>query len=283
MQTLTPENTSRFVKAGDVTVHYHEAGEGPVLLCIHGGAPGAFGWGNFGRNLPELSRHFRTLIVDLPGYGKSDKPAIEGERTSAYAGIFFDMLDALGIASAHVMGMATGGAVAMKMAIDHPERVGRLVVVNSPGGISLFNKAKPRPASHDYYQGDGPSIEKMRAIMSRLVYDPSVLTEEIIQERYEASIDPAFMQQAPEGRGGDPGRNIAQLWKDLDRIQAPTLIVWGREHPTLGTDHALFLLNRIPNAHLMVYGQCGLWAPYEKIELFNRNVIDFLAPAARPV
>ena len=79
--TLTRENTSRFVQAGEVRVHYHEAGDGPVLLCIHGGAPGAFGWGNFGRNLPALARHFRTLVVDLPGYGLSDKPDIEGPRT----------------------------------------------------------------------------------------------------------------------------------------------------------------------------------------------------------
>ena len=66
--TLTRENTSRFVQAGGVRVHYHEAGTGPVLLCIHGGAPGAFGWGNFGRNLPALSRCFRTLVCRFTCY-----------------------------------------------------------------------------------------------------------------------------------------------------------------------------------------------------------------------
>ncbi|HXZ09901.1 MAG TPA: alpha/beta hydrolase, partial [Paraburkholderia sp.] len=134
---LTRDNTSKFVQAGAVKVHYHEAGTGPVLLCIHGGAPGAFGWGNFGRNLEALSRHFRTLIVDLPGYGKSDKPQIEGPRTSFYARTFRDMLEALGVAKAHVLGLATGGSAALKMAIDYPELIDRLVVISAPGGLSL--------------------------------------------------------------------------------------------------------------------------------------------------
>lgn len=280
MQALQA-STSRFVQAGTLKLHYHEAGQGPVLLCIHGGAPGAFGWGNFGRNLPTLSRYYRTLIVDLPGYGKSAKPVIAGDRTAAYARMFIEMLDALSIERAHVMGMATGGAVAMQMAIQWPGRIDKLVVINSPGGLSLFSGNKPRPVSHDYYGGDGPSREKMRAILSRLVYDPAVLTEDIVNERYEASIEPSFMEQAPEGKGGEPGRNIARLWDKLDSILAPTLIVWGRENPSLGTDQALFFLSRIRNAQLIVYGQCGLWAPYEKQDTFNRNVIDFLSPAAR--
>ncbi len=275
--SLTRESTSRFVQAGDVRIHYHEAGEGPVLLCIHGGAPGAFGWGNFGRNLLALSRHFRTLIVDLPGYGLSDKPAVEGPRTAFYARTFRDMLDALGIRQAHVLGMATGGTVTLKMAIDHPERVGKLVVVNAPGGLSLFQTGAPRPASHDYYAGEGPSMERIRANLERIVYDKTLITDEIVRERYEASIDPAFMAQAPEGKGGSPGGSIEPLWQDLHRIQADTLVIWGREHQTLNYDHALFMLSRIPNARVHIHGKCGLWVPFEKADEFNRNVISFLS------
>lgn len=84
-QEITRESTSRFVDVpdpefGTVKVHYHEAGTGPRLFCIHGGAPGAFGWGNFGRNVPSLAESFRVIVVDLPGYAQSDKPKIEGGR-----------------------------------------------------------------------------------------------------------------------------------------------------------------------------------------------------------
>lgn len=284
MMTLTRENTSRFVQAGSVKVHYHEAGSGPVLLCIHGGAPGAFGWGNFGRNLQALSRHFRTLIVDLPGYGLSDKPVIEGPRTGFYARTFRDMLDALGIDKAHVLGLATGGSVALKMALDMPDRVDRLVVVSSPGGLSLFQPRPPQPGTHNYYGGAGPSLERMRSIVERLVYDKSILTEDVIRERYEASVEPEFMEQAPEGRGGEAGQTLEPMWQDLHKIQAETLIIWGRNNDTLNYDSALFMLTRIPKARVHIHGNCGLWVPYEKMEEFNSNVTGFLSVdlSARP-
>ena len=282
--TLTRDNTSKFVQAGATRVHYHEAGSGPVLLCIHGGAPGAFGWGNFGRNLAALSRHFRTLIVDLPGYGKSDKPQIDGPRTSFYANTFRDMLDALGIDKAHVMGLATGGSVALKMALDFPERIDRLVVISSPGGLSLFQPMPPKPSTHNYYGGEGPSMERMRANLEALVYDKTILTEEVVRERYEASIEPEFMNQAPEGKGGAAGQTLEPLWQDLHKIQAETLIIWGRNNQTINFDNALYMLTRIPKARVHIHGNCGLWVPYEKMEEFNSNVTGFLTVdlTARP-
>lgn len=282
--TLTRDNTSKFVQAGSTRVHYHEACSGPVLLCIHGGAPGAFGWGNFGRNLAALSRHFRTLIVDLPGYGKSGKPQIDGPRTGFYANTFRDMLDALGIDKVHVMGLATGGLVALKMALDFPERINRLVVISSPGGLSLFQPMPPKPSTHNYYGGEGPSMERMRANLEALVYDKTILTEEVVRERYEASIEPEFMNQAPEGKGGAAGQTLEPLWQDLHKIQAETLIIWGRNNQTINYDTALYMLTRIPKARVHIHGNCGLWVPYEKMEEFNSNVTGFLSVdlSARP-
>lgn len=272
---LTAKSTSKFVTAGDVRIHYHEAGSGPVLLMIHGGAPGAFGWGNFGRNLEALAGHFRTIIVDLPGYGKSDKPDVEGSRDLFYAETFKAMLDALGIERAHILGMATGGGVAIHMALTWPEMVGRLVLLSSPGGLQLFTLMPAKLGSQGYYGGDGPSLEKMRAYLEGMLYDKSLLTEDVVRERYEASIDPDFMATAPEGKSG-PRRKMEPLWQDLHRIQAPTLVMWGRDNRTVGYDAALFMLNQIPDVRVHIYGGCGLWVPYEKMEEFNRGVIAFL-------
>ncbi len=282
--SLTRENTSRFVQAAGVKIHYHEAGQGPVLLCIHGGAPGAFGWGNFGRNLEALSKGFRTLIVDLPGYGRSDKPQIDGPRTGFYARCFVDMLDALCITKAHVLGLATGGLVALKMGIDHAERVDRLVVVSSPGGISLFQPLPPKPPTHSYYGGEGPSLARMRANLENLVYDKSILTDEVVRERYEASIAPEFMVQAPEGKGGNPGQTLEPLWQELHTIRAETLLIWGRNNTTIQFDSALFMLCQIPRSRVHIHNQCGLWVPYEKMQEFNSNVLGFLSVdlTARP-
>lgn len=274
---LTAESTSRFIQAGAVRLHYHEAGEGEPLLLIHGGAPGAFGWGNFGQNMEAFSRRFRTMIVDLPGYGLSDKPQIEGGRYAFYSRTFIAMLDALGIDRCHVVGLATGGAAAMMMALQAPERIDRLVLVNNAGGLPIF---QPQPTEGmkvimGYYGGDGPSRAKMRHYLETIIHDKSSITDEILEERYQASIAPEFMEQAPEGHGERPVV-IEPIWAELHKIKARTLIVWGRENRVLGHENALFMLSRIRDAQLHIYGEAGLWVPWEKQAEFERLTVDFL-------
>ena len=101
--TITFEGTSRFVKAGEITLHLNEVGEGPPLILLHGSGPGATSWSNFKHNLPALSRRFRVLAVDQPGYGLSDKPPFTRDdsvfkvTSRALAGL----LDELGIENTH--------------------------------------------------------------------------------------------------------------------------------------------------------------------------------------
>lgn len=275
---LTAESTSRFVQAGEVRVHYHEAGEGPVLLCIHGGAPGAYGWGNFGQNLPAFSRRFRTLIVDLPGYGKSDKPVITGGRFSFYGETFKAMLDALGIRKAHIIGLATGGGAALSLALDHPEYVDRLVLVSSAGALPLTT---PTPSEgmkmiQSYYGGSGPSLERMRAYLEMAIYDHSLITDELVRERYEASVEPEFAARPPEGKGRRAPHPDDELWRRLQDVQAKTLVVWGRENRVNGFDQALFMFSRIPDVEVHLFGKTGLWVPFEKAARFESLVTGFL-------
>ncbi|HLY67277.1 MAG TPA: alpha/beta hydrolase, partial [Chloroflexota bacterium] len=94
---LTEEATSHFIQAGDIRMHYNEAGSGEAVICIHGGGPGASGWSNYNRNIAALSQRFRVLLVDMPGFGKSDAVVIKGESRPEYnAKAFKNFLDALG-------------------------------------------------------------------------------------------------------------------------------------------------------------------------------------------
>lgn len=274
--TPTYESTSRFVQANGMRVHFHEAGDGPALLMVHGGAPGAFGWGNFGRNVAELSKDFRVIVVDLPGYGRSDKPDVQAERQRMYAETMVALIDELGLGSANVLGMATGGAVAIRMAVDYAESLDRLILVSAAGGQTMYQLRARDSASHAYYGGDGPSLEKMRVYLQQLLYDHSLITEEVLRERYEASVEPEFLVQAPEGRTAT--RHTPQdLWKRLDEITAKTLIVWGRENRAHSFESAVFMLSQIKHSQLHVFGECGLWVPYEKQSEFNALVRDFLS------
>lgn len=280
----TAEETSRYVDAAGVRVHYHEAGEGPVLLLVHGGAPGAYGWGNFGQNLDALSQHFRTIIVDLPGYGRSDKPDVTGDRNSFYAETFIAMLDTLGISSASVCGLATGGGAGIMMAVSHPDRVDRLILVSSMGGLPTFSPSptEGQKVIQSYYTGEGPTEEKMRNYLSVMMYDQDLITDDVVNDRYQASIDPEFMAKAPEGRGKRRGAGQGPpLWAMLENISAPTLVVWGRDNRIQGYDNALFMLNRIPDVRLHLFGKTGLWVPFERAREFETLVAGFLC-AGKP-
>lgn len=274
-EALTYETTSRFVNAGGIRVHYHEAGTGPSLLLIHGGAPGAFGWGNFGRNLEELSRSFHVVIVDLPGYGRSDKPEVGSGRHLMYAETMVALIDELGLGRTYVVGMATGGAVAIRMAVDFPEYVDKLVLVSSSGGQNMFQLPPRSSPMRAYYAGDGPSLPKMREYLEEVIYDNELITDDVLQERYEASVDPVFMVQAPEGRS-DKRHTPDELWKRLDEITAQTLIIWGRENRMQPYENAVFMLSRIRHSQLHVFGECGLWVPYERRAEFNALLKQFL-------
>jgi len=268
--TLTPESTSKYVEADGVKIHLHEAGSGPLLLLIHGGAPGAYGWGNFGQNMAAFAEHFRTVIVDLPGYGGSELPPEDGGegRYASYARIFAALIRELGAEKAHVLGLATGGAAAIALALDHPEVVDRLVLVSSAGGQPLFT---PSPSEgqkiiRSYYGGKGPSRDKMVKYLEMMLFDQELVTDELVEERYQASL---------VGRTRDIG-SPEPLWTRMHEIAASTLVIWGRDNRVQGYDNALFMLQRIPDVEVHLFGKTGLWVPFERAARFEALVKDFL-------
>ncbi len=273
---LDPDRVfGRFAQAADVRIHYGEAGTGPPVICLHGTGPGANAWANFRLNAGALAERHRTLLVDLPRFGQSEKVVVRGPRLDFLSGVIRGFLDALGIERAHFVGNSMGGQVAIKLAIDTPERVGRMVLVApAPIAHSVFASMPTETVRMiaDYYGGDGPSYEKMRLLMRSLVYDPARLSEDAIRERYEASI-------APEVIAANKGPHWAHqsLEHELERAQRPTLLVWGQDDRASPLDHALVMLRKMPHARLHVFGRCGHSVQLEHAEEFNRLALDFLA------
>ena len=129
-----PLATSRFASAGGVRIHYHDVNStapGLPLVCLHGAGPGASAWSNFRGNVEAFASRYRTILVDLPQYGRSDKPVITEGRQSFSARVMHELLDELGIERANLLGNSMGGQVALKLAIEWPSRVHRLIAVGS--------------------------------------------------------------------------------------------------------------------------------------------------------
>ena len=279
--------TSRFAQAGDLRLHYHEAG--PVagdlasavpVVMLHGGGPGASAWSNFGPNLSAFADRFRTLMVDQPGFGRSDKPPVAGQYFTFAADALAGLLDGLGIEKVHLVGNSLGGGTAVRFALRYPERAGRLVLMG-PGGLSLIVFA-PDPTEGVKRLaefGAGPSREKMAAFLRTLVFDQRLVTDELIDERFAAASDPDSLRaMASMGASFFDPASYEQglLWREAHRLRHRVLLIWGREDRVNPVDGALVAMKMIRRAQLHVFGGCGHWVQLEKAADFNRLAIEFL-------
>jgi 4,5:9,10-diseco-3-hydroxy-5,9,17-trioxoandrosta-1(10),2-diene-4-oate hydrolase len=279
--------TSRVVHAAGLRLHYHEAGPGglgpaPPVVMLHGGGPGASGWSNFGRNLPVFAGQFRTLLVDQPGFGRSDKPPVKGNYFTFAAEALAGLLDELGIERVQLVGNSLGGGTATRFALRFPERAGRLVLM-APGGLGL-NVFAPDPTEGvkrlmEFAAPPGPSREKMAAFLRTLVFDQKLITDELIDERHAIASDPqSIAAMASMGASFyDPATaEDGMLWREAHRLRQRVLLIWGREDRVNPLDGALVALKQIRRAQLHVFSGCGHWAQLEKFDEFNRLAISFM-------
>lgn len=283
MTALSFDSTSTYAKAGDLRLHYHEAGaeNDTTVVLLHGGGPGASAWSNFGRNLPVLAKSFRVLAVDQPGFGRSDKPTEHDQYFTHSARALRDLFDELGIERAHLLGNSLGGGTAVRFALDYPDRAGRLVLMG-PGGLSL-NVFSPDPTEGvRKLSGFGrtPTREKLEEFLRTMVFDQKLITDELIDDRFASASDPESLRaMAAMGKSFTHPDTFEQgmLWREAYRLRQRVLLVWGREDRVNPLDGALLALKLIPRAQLHVFGGCGHWAQLEKFDEFNRLAVDFLA------
>ncbi|WP_043718696.1 4,5:9,10-diseco-3-hydroxy-5,9,17-trioxoandrosta-1(10),2-diene-4-oate hydrolase [Nocardia asiatica] len=281
---LTAESTSRYAQVRpDLRLHYHEAGvgNGPTIVLLHGGGPGASSWSNFARNIPVLAEHFHVLAVDQPGYGRSDKPTKHPQYFVHSAAALKDLLDHLEITSrVHLLGNSLGGGAAVRFALDYPDRAGKLVLMG-PGGLST-NLFAPDPTegvkllSKFNYE---PTRENLEAFLRIMVFDQSLVTDELIDERFASASTPEALAATRAMGKSFASADFEQgmLWRDAYKLRQPVLLIWGREDRVNPLDGALVATKLIPRAQLHVFGGCGHWAQLEKFHEFNRLAIDFLA------
>jgi 4,5:9,10-diseco-3-hydroxy-5,9,17-trioxoandrosta-1(10),2-diene-4-oate hydrolase len=148
-------------------------------------------------------KRYRTILFDMPQFGKSDKPVIKDQRLAFIGDALDAFMVATGIEKAHFIGNSMGGQAALKLAVDHPARVDKVVVIGS-GVIKAGSIFQPMPLEGirniaNYYKDSGPSVAKMRQLLESLVSNKSLITEELVQERFEASNDPELIGLAKHG------------------------------------------------------------------------------------
>jgi pimeloyl-ACP methyl ester carboxylesterase len=279
---LPASTRTRDVGARGARIRYYEAGDGPPLLLVHGYLWSGAVWEDV---FPHLSRRFRVIVPDLPGFGESEKPSPTryAYGCEAFAESLVDLVAALGVGRVSVCGHSMGGAVGIVLAAQHPDLVDKLVVVDP----IVYGSRRGAAASIAALPVVGPILFKQmygRATFWRFFREAVYAggerfpTERI--ERMYATFN------APAAREAAYATLLATLdarplVASLPRVQAPTLVVWGREDRSVPVEHGRRLAREIRRARFEVF-ECGHSPPEEVPEPFADVVTAFVRGKAPP-
>ncbi len=286
LESVVPQS-GRTVRVAERDIYVVELGEGPPLVMLHGGGPGASGMPNFARNASVLSRSFRLIVPDMPGYGRSTKGVDRNDPFGDLARSMLGLLDALNVGKAHLLGNSLGGAAALRLAIEAPDRVDRLVLLG-PGGIDTSRRPPTEGLLHlfDYYSGEGPTREKCEQFLRRdLVFDGAALPDALIDARYAASLDPEVVANPPLVRPKNlPDPRVLDFTLDprLSGLQTPTLVLWGVEDRVNPASGGRSLQEKMPNCDLYLFSRTGHWVQWERAAEFNAATIAHLSHSSPP-
>jgi 4,5:9,10-diseco-3-hydroxy-5,9,17-trioxoandrosta-1(10),2-diene-4-oate hydrolase len=276
--------TEKTVNVAGKDIFYSESGDGPPVLLLHGGGPGASGVSNYSRNIMALATRFRVIVPDLPGYGRSSKRIDQRDPFGYLANSIRGLLDELEISRTHLVGNSYGGACSLRLALDTPDRVDRMVLMG-PGGIGTTRNV-PTPGLRrllGYYGGDGPTRAKLEEfIRTDLVFDGHSVPDEVIDVRYASSIDPEVIADPPLQRPSGFSA-LKTLWrmdftrdKRLPTLNTPTLVVWGVQDKVNRPSGGPTLAHTMPNCDLLMLANTGHWVQWERADDFNKITSDFL-------
>ncbi|WP_269900891.1 alpha/beta fold hydrolase [Paenalcaligenes faecalis] len=269
------EGVGKTLLAAGHKTNYHEAGEGAPLFLLHGSGPGVSGWTNWANTMPAFSDKWRVIVPDIAGFGFTEFQEGTKYDIKLWVNHLIGIMDELGIEKASFVGNSFGGALAIGLAVFAPERVDKLVLLGTPAGE--FEQTAGLRGAWIYE----PSLENMRELMEKFPFDKSLITDEMVEARYKASAragaQEALRKLIP--KPAEDGPTIVRGFpvSALQKIQAPTLVVHGREDGVVPPECGILIANSVPNADLHLFGRCGHWVQSEQSRRFVALVRDFLS------
>jgi pimeloyl-ACP methyl ester carboxylesterase len=260
--------------ANGIKTNYLEAGKGDPVVLIHGSGPGVTSYANWRLVLPALAENFRVVAPDMVGFGFSERPANVQYGVQTWADQVVGLMDTLELPKAHLVGNSFGGAIALRIATQHPDQVGKLVLMGSMGVPFPITEGLERVWGYE------PSFENMRKVLDVFAYSRELVNDELAELRYRGSIQPGFQESfaamfpAPRQRWVEA---MCTPEDDIRRLPHRTLIVHGREDQVIPVQTSLRLMELIDNADLSVFSHCGHWSMIERTADFNRAVSEFFS------
>lgn len=260
-------------------VRYNVMGGGPPVVLVHGWLSSSRVWeGLAGR----LAQRFTVYTLDLPGFGESDKP-LSGYGVRYGSRLLYAFCAHFGLTRASVIGHDIGGDMAVKLAADHPDVVGRLVLVSTPANEEQIDLPTPLwlatlPVVGPLFYGLGRALRPLRAMWMRPFFsDPDHLTEDAVEDA--AMSTPAAMSASL----GMTRREIAggRLARQARIIKVPILLVAGEEDQIVDPQAVGMWARSAEQAEVVLMDECGHMPMIERTAEFNARILAFLTGDAR--
>lgn len=264
-----------FLEHSGFRTRYFTAGPqvGVPVVPIHGSGPGVSADANWRLLLSSpVAAKRRFVAPDVVGFGGSS--AFDGALDHATrVNALIDFLDAMGLDQVDLIGNSMGGGLALAVADRVPTRVRSLVLMGSVGVRFTLTPGLAK------VWGYRPSYEAMRELMSLFAHDPNLVSDDLVQLRYETSLQPETREQYEAAFTEPLQQHIDVMALDdsaLAAITAPTLLVHGVHDAVVPLETSLYLVRALPSADLVVFGDCGHWTQIERSADFAQLVSNFL-------
>ena len=278
MLVETPQD--KYIQVGQINTRYWTSGsKGSIVILLHGIGSSVETWMY---NISALAQQHRVYAVDLVGAGRSDKPQVT--YSLIYLAQFVKgFMDAHSIECACLVGNSLGGAIALQVALNFPEKVEKLVLGNSLGlgkEITPALRLATLPLVGKLLK---PTRIGTALALKQCVYEPKLISNEWIELYYQIATLPkvwsalvAIIKTNIDLFGVRP-EVYHPIVDSLATITVPTLVLWGRQDRVLPVAHAMVATKGLPRVRLHIFEQCGHWSHVEHSQEFNTFVLEFLA------
>ena len=257
-----------------IRTNYHDLGQGDPVILLHGSGPGVSAWANWRLTIPAIANTHRVIALDMLGFGYTDPDPTGTYQVSSWQAHLCGFLDALHLDHVSLVGNSFGGGMALKLAISHPARVNKLVLMGASG--LDFAMTEGLRAVWGYK----PSVANMKALMQVFAYDPKFASDDLAEMRHRASVRPGVAEAFAQMFNRPwPQNRIPDLSNDpsvLKSLPHDTLIIHGREDRVVPLESSIRMSELLDNSQLHVFGRCGHWTQIEHASRFNNLVSGFL-------
>lgn len=270
----------RKIQTGDFETYIHEGGvEHPeTIILIHGSGPGASANANWKDILPKYEEQFHVVALDLIGFGDTDHPVSYPKNGAQWMNIrlkqVLDVMDALTIEKAHLVGNSLGGVISLFLAMEAPERFERIVLMGAGGGLT---EPTPELAKLANFHKD-PSPRAMRNLLSWFLYDLEGMEaklDAIVEERYQIFDRPEVRRSYEENFVNSHLSDMLVPPSALKRMKQEFLLIHGHQDRFVPLASSLYVLEHLENAELHVFKRCGHWAQIEQKDRFLHLTQEF--------